>query len=80
MARWERPCAVPCLVIVGCRWGNGWLGHPAVVAKPLGSGYVPSGIKTKNRAYWRWKLEREGAFSLRRERLTSLSGWDPLDL
>jgi hypothetical protein len=25
-------------------------------------------IKTKNRDYWRWELEREGASKIRRER------------
>jgi hypothetical protein len=33
--------------------------------------YVPGGrawIKTKNRDYWRYEMEREGAFKARRER------------
>jgi hypothetical protein len=25
-------------------------------------------VKTKNRHYWRWELEREGVFKARRER------------
>jgi hypothetical protein len=25
-------------------------------------------VKTKNRDYWRWEMEREGAFKTRRER------------
>jgi hypothetical protein len=25
-------------------------------------------VKVKNRAYWRWELEREGASKIRRER------------
>jgi hypothetical protein len=42
-----------------------------VVAKLRRSRYVPSErgwVKTKNRDYWRWELEREGAFDARRER------------
>ena len=42
-----------------------------VVAKPLRSRYVAGErgwVKTKNRAYWRWELEREGASKIRRER------------
>jgi ATP-dependent DNA ligase len=33
--------------------------------------YVPgerAWVKTKNRDYWRWELEREGALKIRRER------------
>jgi bifunctional non-homologous end joining protein LigD len=36
-----------------------------VVAKRLDEPYLPgerSWVKVKNRAYWRWELEREGAF------------------
>jgi bifunctional non-homologous end joining protein LigD len=42
-----------------------------VVAKPRRGRYVPGErgwIKTKNRAYWRWELEREGGSKIRRER------------
>ena len=42
-----------------------------VVAKRRSSRYVPGErgwIKTKNRDYWRWELEREGALKIRRER------------
>jgi bifunctional non-homologous end joining protein LigD len=42
-----------------------------VVAKPRRSRYVPGErgwIKTKNRNYWRWELEREGASKIRRQR------------
>jgi bifunctional non-homologous end joining protein LigD len=42
-----------------------------IVAKPLRSRYAPGErgwIKTKNRAYWRGELEREGASKIRRER------------
>jgi bifunctional non-homologous end joining protein LigD len=39
-----------------------------VVAKPLRSRYVPGErgwIKIKNRAYWRWEMEREAALKAR---------------
>ena len=42
-----------------------------VVAKRRSSRYVPGDrgwIKTKNRAYWRFEMEREGAFKSRRQR------------
>jgi bifunctional non-homologous end joining protein LigD len=42
-----------------------------VVAKPLRSRYTPGErgwTKTKNRDYWRWEMEREGASKMRRER------------
>jgi bifunctional non-homologous end joining protein LigD len=42
-----------------------------VVAKRRSGRYVPGGrgwIKTKNRAYWRSEMEREGAFKSRRQR------------
>jgi len=42
-----------------------------VVAKPLRSRYVPGErgwIKTKNREYWRYEMERESASKIRRER------------
>jgi bifunctional non-homologous end joining protein LigD len=42
-----------------------------VVAKRRSSRYVPGErgwIKTKNRAYWRYEMEREGAFQSRRQR------------
>jgi hypothetical protein len=29
---------------------------------------MAAGSKAKNRGYWRWELEREGAFKTRRER------------
>ena len=42
-----------------------------VVAKPRRSRYMPGErlwIKTKNRDYWRYEMEREGAMKHRRER------------
>jgi bifunctional non-homologous end joining protein LigD len=42
-----------------------------VVAKRRSGRYVPgerAWIKAKNRGYWRYELEREGAFKSRRER------------
>jgi bifunctional non-homologous end joining protein LigD len=42
-----------------------------VVAKKRSGRYLPrerGWIKTKNRTYWRWELEREGALRHRRER------------
>jgi bifunctional non-homologous end joining protein LigD len=42
-----------------------------VVAKRRSGRYVPGGrgwVKTKNRDYWRYEMEREGAFKARRER------------
>jgi ATP-dependent DNA ligase len=42
-----------------------------VVAKRHSSRYLPGErvwVKTKNRAYWRWELERESALHRRRER------------
>jgi bifunctional non-homologous end joining protein LigD len=42
-----------------------------VVAKRRSGRYVSgerAWIKTKNRAYWRYEMEREGAFKIRRER------------
>jgi ATP-dependent DNA ligase len=42
-----------------------------VVAKKRSGRYLPGGhgwVKTKNRAYWRYEMEREGASSRRRER------------
>lgn len=42
-----------------------------VVAKRLNEPYRPgerAWIKTKNRAYWRYELEREGAMDARRAR------------
>ena len=42
-----------------------------VVAKRRSGRYVPGDrgwIKTKNRAYWRFEMEREGAFKSRRQR------------
>jgi bifunctional non-homologous end joining protein LigD len=42
-----------------------------VVAKRRSGRYVPGDrgwIKTKNRAYWRYEMEREGAFKSRRQR------------
>jgi bifunctional non-homologous end joining protein LigD len=42
-----------------------------IVAKRLGEPYRPSQrawVKTKNRAYWRWEMEREGALKAKRER------------
>jgi bifunctional non-homologous end joining protein LigD len=42
-----------------------------VVAKRRSSRYVPGErgwVKTKNRDYWRYEMEREGALNLRRER------------
>jgi bifunctional non-homologous end joining protein LigD len=42
-----------------------------VVAKPKGGRYAPGvrgWVKTKNRDYWRWELEREGALQHRRGR------------
>jgi ATP-dependent DNA ligase len=41
-----------------------------VVAKRLSARYLPGErgwIETKNRAYWRYELEREGASRIRRE-------------
>jgi hypothetical protein len=42
------------------------------VAKRRSGRYVPGGVgswvKTKNRDYWRWEMEREGAIRRRRER------------
>ena len=41
-----------------------------VVAKRRSGRYLPGErgwIKTKNRDYWRYELEREGAFKVRRE-------------
>jgi bifunctional non-homologous end joining protein LigD len=42
-----------------------------VVAKRRSGRYLPGGrgwIKTKNRDYWRYEIEREDAFKIRRER------------
>jgi bifunctional non-homologous end joining protein LigD len=42
-----------------------------VVAKRRSGRYLPrerGWVKTKNRDYWRYKTEREGAFKVRRER------------
>jgi hypothetical protein len=42
-----------------------------VVAKPLRSRYVPGErgwVTTRNRDYWRYEMEREGALRQRRER------------
>jgi bifunctional non-homologous end joining protein LigD len=42
-----------------------------VVAERRSGRYLPGErgwIKTKNRDYWRWELEREGALNRRRER------------
>jgi bifunctional non-homologous end joining protein LigD len=42
-----------------------------VVAKRRSGRYLPSDrgwVKTKNRAYWRWQMEREGAVQRPRER------------
>jgi ATP-dependent DNA ligase len=42
-----------------------------VVAKRWSGRYVPGDrawIKTKNRRYWRYEMEREGAFNFRRSR------------
>ena len=42
-----------------------------VVAKKRSSRYVAGErgwVKTKNRDYWRWEMEREGALKIRRER------------
>jgi hypothetical protein len=42
-----------------------------VVAKRRTGRYVPGErgwVKTKNRDYWRYEMEREGAFKARRER------------
>jgi bifunctional non-homologous end joining protein LigD len=42
-----------------------------VVAKRRSGRYLPSErgwVKTKNRDYWRYEMEREGAFKVRRER------------
>ena len=42
-----------------------------VVAKRQSGRYTPGGrgwVKTKNRDYWRYEIEREGAFKIRRER------------
>jgi bifunctional non-homologous end joining protein LigD len=42
-----------------------------VVAKKRTGRYLPGErgwVKTKNRGYWRWELEREGASKIRRER------------
>jgi ATP-dependent DNA ligase len=43
-----------------------------VVAKRRSGRYVPGGrgswVKTKNRDYWRYEMEREGALKVRRER------------
>ena len=41
------------------------------VAKRRSSRYLPGRrdwIKVKNRDYWRYEIEREGAFKIRRER------------
>lgn len=42
-----------------------------IVAKRLNEPYRPGYrgcVKTKNRDYWRYEMEREGAFKIRRER------------
>ena len=42
-----------------------------VVAKRRSGRYVPGGrgwVKTKNREYWRYEMEREGARKVERER------------
>ena len=42
-----------------------------VVAKRRSGRYVSGGrgwVKTKNRDYWRYEMEREGAFSVKRKR------------
>jgi ATP-dependent DNA ligase len=42
-----------------------------VVAKRRSGRYVPgerAWIKTKNRAYWRYEIEREAAFSIKRSK------------
>jgi bifunctional non-homologous end joining protein LigD len=47
-----------------------------VVAKRLHEPYlsrVRGWVKVKNRAYWRWELEREGAIHSRQRRSTSLA-------
>jgi hypothetical protein len=57
---------------------------PLLTRHPTGSGFSAAGrrkprrgryvsgergwIKTKNRDYWRWELEREGVLNRRRER------------
>jgi hypothetical protein len=48
-----------------------------VVAKPRSGRYVPGGrgwVKVKNKQYWRYELEREGASRSRRERKFVQSG------
>jgi bifunctional non-homologous end joining protein LigD len=47
-----------------------------VVAKRLHEPYVPGDrrwVKVKNRAYWRWELEREGAINSRRRSRATLT-------
>jgi ATP-dependent DNA ligase len=42
-----------------------------VVAKRRSGRYLPGGrawIKTKNKAYWRYEMEREGAMKIKRPR------------
>jgi bifunctional non-homologous end joining protein LigD len=46
-----------------------------VVAKRLHEPYLPGQrgwVKVKNRAYWRWELEREGAIKSREQRLATV--------
>jgi ATP-dependent DNA ligase len=48
------------------------LSPDGVVAKQRSGRYLTGErgwVKTKNRDYWRWELEREGAFNSRRRRL-----------
>jgi ATP-dependent DNA ligase len=43
-----------------------------VVAKRRGGVYLPGErrwVKTKNRSYWRWEMERESAINKRRARV-----------
>jgi bifunctional non-homologous end joining protein LigD len=50
-------------------------GLEGVVAKRWRETYRPGErgwIKTKNRAYWRWELEREGAMRARTRRLATV--------
>jgi hypothetical protein len=50
---------------------SNWLSLDSIVPKPRRSRYAPGErgwIKTKNRDYWRYEMEREGAFKVRPER------------
>jgi ATP-dependent DNA ligase len=56
-------------------------GLEGVVAKPLGSVYRPGErgwLKVKNRAYWKYELEREGAAAARRRTWLLASSFERL--